>query len=1628
MTIPFVHLRLHTEYSLVDGLIRIKSLVRQVAAAGMPAVAVTDVSNLFALIKFYKAALGAGIKPIVGVETWVRRQDEPARLVLLCQNLAGYRHLTRLVSRGYLEGQQRGAPVLDHRWLRGNTEGLIALSAGREGELGQALLNDRLDQARDWLADWRQLFPDRFYLEVQRTGRPQEEDYLEAALDLAAATGTPVVATNEACFLQREDFEAHETRVCIHEGAALNDPRRPRRHSDQQYLRAPAEMAELFADLPEALENSVEIARRCNLRLDLGKNVLPDFPVPGGMTADAYFTVQARAGLERRLPRLLDPVAPDFADRRRPYDERLETELKVIIQMGFPGYFLIVADFIQWARDHGVPVGPGRGSGAGSLVAYALGITDLDPLAYELLFERFLNPERVSMPDFDIDFCMEGRDKVIDYVAQRYGRDRVSQIATHGSMAAKAVVRDVGRVLGHPYGFVDRIAKLIPFEIGMTLDKAIEQEAELRRLYEHDEEIKALIDLARKLEGLARNVGKHAGGVVIAPTSLTDFSPLYCEEGDSSLVTQFDKDDVEAAGLVKFDFLGLRTLTIIDWAVRTINDQRKVVGEPPLDIATIPLDDAPTFDLLKRHRTTAVFQLESSGMKDLIRRLQPDCFEDIVALVALFRPGPLQSGMVDDFIDRKHGRARIEYPHPALASILKPTYGVILYQEQVMQIAQVLSGYTLGGADLLRRAMGKKDAEKMAKERDGFVKGATNRGVEPETASYIFDLIDKFAGYGFNKCLSGNTVVMEANTGEITTIEALFKNSRQFAIHALDDSGKLQVRQISAVVWNGRKPVFELTTALGKRITATANHPFRMLDGWIPLENLRIGDRIAVPRKLQTATKKTWPRHELITLAGLLSEGNTCHPTCLYFYGNEPLLVEDFAAAAAKFPNSVARVYRRSNNRLEVCVSTGQDRRFRAGQIPWNARPAVCGSLALAVEWEALPRRSGAFEWARALDLIGCKATEKQIPSPVFELCDADLELFLGRLWAGDGFIATGKRAALPPFYATSSRKLADGVQNLLLRLGIVSRIELKQFKYRDSPRPGFAVRLLGESMLETFVEHIAPHVVGRESQLETLRRYLASVQPAMTSKDTIPAEVRAWVAAERAQLGLTWKELEQRSGVSMKEFLGQGSTVKQGFRRTTIGRLARFLGGQRLSNLADSDLFWDRVVSIVPKGVADTYDLTVQEDHNFVASGIVVHNSHSAAYALLSYQTAWLKAHYPAAFMAAVLSSDMDKTDKVVVFVQECRRMGLTLTAPAINGSEYRFTVGEIGEIRYGLGAIKGAGEGAIEALVQERDQGGPYRDLFDLCQRVDLRKLNRRVLEALVRSGAFDALGPNRATLMAQLPEALQLAEQHSRNDAAGQNDLFGLAVAEKTAARPLHIAKVPEWDEEERLRGEKETLGVYLTGHPIHRVATELNALQVTRLRDLTEHGGFPRRGNERPVLIAGLVAGVRVRNANRGGRMAFVTLDDEGGRIEVRLFPEVYERHRPLIVEDALLLAHGTLGWDEFNQTTRLTVERVLDLDRARAEYARRLIVRLDARRCQEGVLRRLASVLVEHRADGHCVVWVEYIGSGARVELAFGPNWRVRPSEALLKRLRELTGAEAVQLRYDPQAANRDNLV
>ena len=1147
----FVHLHLHSEYSLVDGLITIDALVERTRELAMPAVAITDISNLFALVKFYRAARSAGIKPIVGAQLLVENPEQPgqfAPLLLLVRDQTGYRNLTTLISRGYLENRHQGRALVRQEWVMEAAPGLIALSGGRDGEIGRLLLNDRPEQAEARLKAWQQAFADRFYLELTRTGRADEELYLQRAVALAQRLACPVVATNEVCFLDRDDFEAHEARVCIQEGRTLDDPRRPRLYSEAQYLRSPQEMAELFHDLPEALENSVEIARRCTLELQLGKNFLPDYPVPTDESEEAFFRRLAHEGLMQRFAQ----QSIDDEEKRKSYLQRLEFELDVIVQMGFSGYFLIVMDFIRWARDNGVPVGPGRGSGAGSIVAYALRITDLDPIGYELLFERFLNPERVSMPDFDIDFCMDGRDRVIHYVSERYGREAVSQIITFGTMAAKAVVRDVARVQGKPYSLGDRISKLIPFEVGMTLEKALKQEPALKELMAQNDEVAEIIEMSFKLEGITRNVGKHAGGVVIAPGRLTDFTPLYVDESGGSLVTQFDKDDVEAAGLVKFDFLGLRTLTIIDWAVKAINQARASQGQPPIAIESLPLDDPEVFRYLQGGETTAVFQLESRGMKELIRRLLPNCFEDIIALVALYRPGPLQSGMVDDFINRKHGRAAVRYLHPTLAPILANTYGVILYQEQVMQIAQVLAGYTLGSADMLRRAMGKKKAEEMADQRKSFTAGASQRGVPPAVAEEIFDLMEKFAGYGFNK--------------------------------------------------------------------------------------------------------------------------------------------------------------------------------------------------------------------------------------------------------------------------------------------------------------------------------------------------------------------------------------------------------------------------------------------------------------------------SHSAAYALISYQTAWLKHHYPAFFMAAVLSADMQHTDKVVLLVEECRKMGLRVSPPNVNRGEFRFSVDvEEGSIIYGLGAIKGLGEGPIDALNSARRSGGRFIDLFDFCRRCDSHKLNKRALEALIKSGAMDELGSDRATLLATLPNALQAAEQSAANSASGTRDLFGeLLPGSLISSQPVMQVSAQRWSLREQLQAEKETLGLYLSGHPIEQYRDELRAMKVTQIADLQPDNG--------PQLFAGLLLGVRTLRSKRGDTMAFLTLDDRTARIEISLFADDYQQQRDKLIKDEILLIEASVSLDEYNSSLKARAKSLSTLDEARTRLVRQLELDLRGDALPNDFDRQFAELLAPYRGDG-CPVLLNYRGDAVGGRIHLGAAWRVRPTDQLLERLRGQFGIDRVRMSY-----------
>jgi DNA polymerase-3 subunit alpha len=783
----FVHLRMHSEYSVSDGIVRIDDAVQRAAGDHMPALALTDAGNLFGMVKFYSAARAAGVKPLVGADCWIQNdaeRDKPSRLLLLCASRAGYLRLCELLSRAWLDNQHRGRALIARAWLEQGAEGLIALSGFLGGDLAAPLLSDQADNADRIARQWSGIFPGRYYIELQRAGQANGEALLARSVALAGRLRLPVVATHPVQFLAPEDFKAHEARVCISHGFLLGDQRRPRTFTGEQYFKSQLEMAALFADAPQALANAVEIARRCNLEIALGKTRLPDFPTPEGVTLEQHLKNEAQAGLARRAAEL--GLSEDKLPR---YRERLAFEIQTIVQMGFAGYFLIVADFINWAKQNGVPVGPGRGSGAGSLVAYSLGITDLDPLRYDLLFERFLNPERVSMPDFDIDFCQNGRDRVIDYVRRKYGEASVSQIATFGTMAARAVVRDVGRVLDLGYNFCDQIAKLIPVQPGknVTLDDARKAEPLLAEREKNEDEVRELLELGEKLEGMVRNVGMHAGGVLIAPGRLTEFCPLYAAEGTSNVISQLDKDDVEKIGLVKFDFLGLTTLTILDWAEKSVRE----LGDKPFALSKVPLDDAPTYQLLSSGNTTAVFQLESRGMRDLIRRARPDRFEDIIALVALYRPGPMD--LIPDFIARKHGEQRVEYLDERLVPILGPTYGIMVYQEQVMQIAQVIGGYSLGGADLLRRAMGKKKPEEMAQQREIFVAGALTHGLNRAKATQLFDLMEKFAGYGFNKShaaayalLAYHTAYMKAHHG------AAFLAANLSAV--MDDTDK--VRQL----------------------------------------------------------------------------------------------------------------------------------------------------------------------------------------------------------------------------------------------------------------------------------------------------------------------------------------------------------------------------------------------------------------------------------------------------------------------------------------------------------------------------------------------------------------------------------------------------------------------------------------------------------------------------------------------------------------------------------------------------------------------------------------------------------------------------------------------------------------
>lgn len=1179
----FIPLHVHSEYSIVDSILTVGDIVDYAHKEGMHSIALTDRNNIYGLIKFYKKARSKGIKPILGCDMTIRDDEtgQMSQLLLLAQDVQGFHRLCEIISYAYEYDQsdKEGIAVLKSRLNSAQCQGIIALSAGLDGDVGLALLDGNPQEAHRRAKHWQDIFADRYYLQITALGRAGEEDYRRFAYEIGKTLGIVSVAANPACFKTAADFATHEVRVCISNKWTLEDPRRPKIYNEAYHLYGQEEMNALFKDAPTLLTNSETIAKRCNVVLDLGHNYLPDFPIPNEFSKiEDYLTSVAKEGLEARLlQRYPDEKARDEARPR--YEERLTIELGVINQMGFAGYFLIVADFIQWAKDNDVPVGPGRGSGAGSLVAYAIKITDLDPLAYDLLFERFLNPERISMPDFDVDFCMEKRERVIQYVANKYGLDRVSQIATHGTMAAKGVIRDVGRVLGMPYVVSDRTSKLVPNVLGVTLkdalgwsDKSKEKpeffSPDLLQEYQSNEELKNLIDIGLQLEGLARSVGKHAGGVVIAPTKLTDFSAIYCESAGAGLVTQFDKDDIEAVGLVKFDFLGLRTLTVIDWALKNVNLSRAKQNLAPLKIESIDLADEKAFALLKSGQTSAVFQLESTGMKGLIKKLQPDTFEDIVALVALYRPGPLQSGMVDDFINRKHGLAEVEYPHPALEPILKNTYGVMVYQEQVMQVAQVLANYSLGEADILRRAMGKKKAEEMAKQKAIFVSRALENGVADKTANAIFDLMAKFAEYGFNK--------------------------------------------------------------------------------------------------------------------------------------------------------------------------------------------------------------------------------------------------------------------------------------------------------------------------------------------------------------------------------------------------------------------------------------------------------------------------SHSAAYALLSYQTLWLKTYYPAEFMAAVLSSDIDKPDKLMPMIAEAQDMGIRIIPPALNTSQYMFSTNEQGEILFGLGAIKGVGEAAISQIIEEREKNGDFLSFSDFCRRLDLKKLNRATMETLICAGVFDALEPNRGGLFASLEQAIALAERHHKNLAQKQLSMFSLLDNNSQSDFALNIKTEDAWDKNTLLKHEKQALGLFLSDHPIADIAQDLSLMCPYNLFDFAQlleewkapeyHG---KNHKTKPIRFAGLITSLEKKMTRRGQAMMIVTMEDRAGRIEFILFEDQINDNQQSLKLDEVVIAEGVAEYSFYHQAWRTKVEKILPYEQAKWSLAKGITLNIRSEHVAS-----LLPILTEARHPDECAektsalkLWLDLSCRDIAMKGQIFMDSTYAMNAEVLKKLQEAIPELTYQMRY-----------
>jgi DNA-directed DNA polymerase III PolC len=1498
----FAHLHLHTHYSMLDGYNRIPELVKQTKKLGMNALAITDHGNLYGAVEFHTECTKAGINPVLGYEAYLapgdRREKKAARqgdayshLTLLAKNATGFKNLIKLASIAFLEGYYYH-PRIDREVLKAHSEGLICLSGCLAGEFNQAILAQETDEAKK-IAEWfARVFKKDFYIEIQNNGIGAQDLCTPVAADISDKLGVPLVATADAHYLCSDDAEAHDVLFCISTGQK-RDPHKKRYPEEKMrnpyYVRTPEDMYRLFPDFEDAVARSQEIADGVDVQFDFSRRCFPVFKLPEKQTPESYLRELCEQGMKERYGN-----EPTEAAKKR-----LDHELGIIEKMGFASYFLVVWDFVRFAREQGIPC-TARGSGCGAIVSYVLHLSHVCPVEYDLLFERFLDPSRKEAPDIDIDFCQDRRIEVIQYVKEKYGAESVAQIGTFGTLAAKAAIKDVGRVLDVPLDRVNALCKIVPMhgQIAGSLTEA-KGNADFKREYESDPDLVKLIEIASKLEGCNRNVGTHAAGVVIADGPITDYVPVQRPPKKTSddnggadtdtVTTQWEMGILEKVGMLKMDFLGLRNLTVLDKCVKLIKRTRN----EDIDPTKFPLEDKDTYALLQSGNAKGVFQLESEGIRDLLKRMKPDNIRDLIAVLALYRPGPLSGGMVDSYVNRKHGREKWDYPHPVLKDILDETYGVMVYQEQIMRILNRLGGIELSKAYACIKAISKKVEEKIAAAKNDFIAGCIKQKVDEATAEDIFAKIVHFAGYGFNKCVAAGTVITHAQTGERTTVGELFSTKRSFEIHALGDDGKLHARPVSDVVWNGRKKVHRLKTELGHEIIATGNHPFRVLDGWKNLDKLKPGERIAAPRKLDVPTTTSWPRHELITLAEELSPGGT----------------------------------------------------------------------------------------------------DAAIPSSVTTLCDADIELLLGTMWMHAGEFEPGMSIAE---IHVDSKQLAKDVQYLLTRLGIVAAV-----RRANSNGPRFTVRIaecgiaifkdrLGRYLDETSAAWRAFSPKGWDNRalgLGAARRpgLAVGMKCSLKGCDTGTLHVAAFQAASCAHdepRALPWALLSQPFG---------------------------------LNTVAHSDVFWDRIASIEPLGIQDTYDLTVDVDHNFVADGLIVHNSHTAAYAQIGYQTAYLKAHYTAEYMAALLSSEIDdggKRDIMVDHIADTRKLGVDVLPPDVNRGLADFNVVN-NRVLFGLTAIKGLGRGAANEIVRARDEGGEFKDLFEFAERVDRRIVQKSAVEKMIMAGAFDAFG-KRAAHFAAVAKAFQAADERASDLRRGQKSIFEMFTDDggdtgggSNAGGGL--PDVPEWPDTEKLKFEKEALDFYMSSHPL---AQHEDQLKRFRTHDAAQAVKLPHGS---PVLVAGMVTGLQMRTVQKNGkRWAMFQLEDFTGQCKCILWSDEYARFKDQVVDDVVMLFEGAVEWREGGTAGDVIVRKILTIDEAKKEMTRSLLLRMPYADDVES-LRKLEAVgAVLKRNRGATPVYMSVKdGTGRQVKLKLGGGFQVNVADIRAEEIEMILGPGSI---------------